>query len=103
MAKSITITIIIMIIFRPCGLSHQLEGVEAEVGCIQLSRAVQKLGFGSPLLPDGNHCHDKFFHGLDDYGAKVVGHLFQVKHEEAKDCITNEQFSSLFRKYGGKK
>ena len=52
MAKSITITIIIMIIFRPCGLSHQLEGVEAEVGCIPLSRAAGKLGSGSPPLPD---------------------------------------------------
>ena len=85
--------------YQPYALFHQLEGLEVEVGCIQLSRAVQKLGFGSPLLPDGDHCHDKFFHDLDD---AVVGHLFQVEHEEAKDCITDEQFSSLLRKYGGK-
>ena len=84
---------------QPYALFHQLEGLEVEVGCIQLSQAAQKLGFGSPPLPDGDHCHDKV---LDD-AANVICHLVEVEHEEAKNCITDKQFSSLLRKYGGKK
>ena len=32
---------------------------------------------------------------------QVVGHLFEVEHVEAKNCVTDEQFSSLSGKDDG--
>ena len=54
--------------YQPCELSHQLEGLEAIVECIQLSQAAEKLGFGSPQLP-GHHHHQVFY---DDFDFLVI-------------------------------